>query len=49
MPKALIVVLLLALAGCAGMNPYQAEPSPCDAGETTYGCQVKRYNDVRGP
>jgi hypothetical protein len=47
MTKAFLVVLLLALAGCAGSTPYQREPSPCEVhGEASYACQIQRYHDV---
>ena len=46
MAKACTIVLILALAGCAGMTPYRPGPSPCDAGEATHACQVERYNNV---
>jgi len=46
MAKACTIVLSLLLAGCAGMTPYRPGPSPCDAGEATYACQIERYNNV---
>jgi hypothetical protein len=41
-----IFLLFLLLGGCANLPPPVREPSPCDAGETTYECQVERYNNV---
>lgn len=37
------------LAGCSGIPPAQLRDDPCAAGETTYACQVQRYNDVSAP
>jgi hypothetical protein len=42
-------ILLLALAGCSSMPAHQQAASPCAAGETTYECQVERYNNVSVP
>jgi hypothetical protein len=45
-----ITFLLLALAACASVPPPMAHvPSPCDAGEASYACQVERYNNVNVP
>ena len=45
-----LLVLLLAQAGCAQLPARQARaPSPCDAGEATYACQVERYQNVNTP
>jgi len=41
-----IVILLLLLAGCAGIPPSPSNDSPCSAGEASYDCQVYRYNNV---
>jgi hypothetical protein len=46
MSKTIGAVLLLALAGCAGMAPYRPVVSACALGETTYECQVERYHNV---
>ncbi len=47
--KTLAAVLLAFLAGCAA-PPHEAHAvSPCAAGEATYACQVKRYQDVASP
>lgn len=48
MLKACNVVLLLALAGCAGLPPPppQAGASPCFAAEASYECQIERYRNV---
>lgn len=45
---ALRAVLLLSLSGCAGVAaPPQPASSPCDTqGESSYACQVERYNRV---
>jgi hypothetical protein len=45
MIKPVVVVLLLALAGCGGV-PYQREPSPCAVSEASYACQIERYQNV---
>jgi hypothetical protein len=39
-------MLLLALTGCASAQTWPTEPSACSAGESTYACQVERYNNV---
>jgi hypothetical protein len=44
MIKALSVVLLMGLAGCAGIPPDQYSASPCSASEASYACQIERYN-----
>jgi hypothetical protein len=46
MPKAFILALLLALAGCASQPPTRSAGSACDAGEASYACQVERYHNV---
>jgi hypothetical protein len=46
MVKAFSVVVILALAGCAGVPPYQHTVSPCFASEASYECQVERYQNV---
>lgn len=46
MAHAIGIVLLLALAGCAGPAQHQSTASPCAAGEATYACQVERYQNV---
>jgi uncharacterized protein YceK len=46
--RALALVLLAALAGCAGV-PVNRQPaeSPCAQGnEATWACQVERYHNV---
>jgi hypothetical protein len=48
MARNLFVVLLLTLAGCSALPPIQVAPSPCDAGEATYACQVERYHNISG-
>ena len=48
MSRLLVIALLLAQAGCA-MPPAPAglqAASPCQADETSYACQVDRYNKV---
>ena len=47
MVKALIVLFLLALAGCSGI-PRQDDPSPCAVDPASYQCQIQRYHDVAG-
>ena len=46
MVKSFCVIVLAALAGCAGLPVYTPYPSACAAGEATYACQVERYHDV---
>jgi hypothetical protein len=48
MAKALCILILLTLSGCAGMasRNWQAEPSPCALAEASYECQVERYRNV---
>lgn len=47
MDKAFAVLCLLVLAGCASVPaPQPTPPSPCDAGESSYACQVERYQNV---
>ena len=46
MLKALIVVFLLALAGCSGVPNRPYIESPCSAGEASYACQIERYHNV---
>ena len=45
MCRCIAAALLLALAGCAAAPQY-VTASPCDQGETSYACQVERYNNV---
>ncbi|MDB5871103.1 MAG: hypothetical protein JWQ07_545 [Ramlibacter sp.] len=44
--KPLIVVFLLALAGCSGMPRPPNTQSPCYASEASYECQIERYKNV---
>ncbi len=44
--KACAIACVLVLAGCADLAPRQYTGSPCDAGEASWECQVKRYHDV---
>jgi hypothetical protein len=46
MLKTFSAVLLVAIAGCSGLHPYDRTVSPCAAGEATYACQIQRYHDV---
>jgi hypothetical protein len=48
MARNLLLLMLLALAGCSALPPTHAAPSPCDAGEATYACQVERYHNISG-
>ena len=41
-----ISIVLVALAGCSGLPPYQYSASACLAGEATYACQIERYQNV---
>ncbi|MBG9390277.1 hypothetical protein [Caenimonas aquaedulcis] len=45
MNRLLAAILWVALAGCAAA-PVPRTPSACDAGESTYACQVERYHNV---
>lgn len=50
MAKSMIVVVLLALAGCANLPPpAQATVSPCAISEASYECQVERYHNINVP
>jgi hypothetical protein len=44
------LLLLLALAGCAGLGRSEISPhdeaAPCAAGENSYECQVIRYRNA---
>ena len=47
MAKAFALVLLLALAACAGTPQFvQYGASPCALHEASYECQVERYHNV---
>jgi hypothetical protein len=47
MIKPLIVVVLLTLTGCSALPaPQVRPPSPCDASEASYACQIERYQNV---
>lgn len=46
--RAFSVLLLLALAGCAGVPRGRDAASACAASEASYECQVQRYHDVAG-
>jgi hypothetical protein len=50
MSKLSILFILLALAACAALPAPQAQPvnttSACAVSETSYACQVERYNNV---
>jgi hypothetical protein len=48
MARKFLLALLLPLAACSSMTPYHAQPSPCDAGESSYACQVERYHNISG-
>lgn len=41
-----IGLLLLALAGCAATAARDDSASPCAKSESSYECQVERYNNV---
>jgi hypothetical protein len=45
MVKAICIVVVV-LAGCSGIPTYQHGPSACSASETSYECQVERYQNV---
>lgn len=50
MTRAAILILLLALAGCAGLPRPELAASACAAaGEASYACQVERYHNVNVP
>jgi hypothetical protein len=49
MARTFVIVLLLALAGCAGIAPPQVAASPCSINEASYECQVERYFNVSVP
>lgn len=46
MVKVFGIALLLALAACSGLPQRQSAKSACDAGESSYACQVERYHNV---
>lgn len=48
MIQAVRILVLLALAGCAGapQQPYSAAASACVGAEASYACQVERYHNV---
>jgi hypothetical protein len=46
MAKTFAALLLLLLAGCAGMPRQQAAAAPCAANEASYAGQVERYHNV---
>lgn len=46
MVKALGVIVLIALSGCAGIALPRDTSSPCAVSETSYECQVERYHNV---
>jgi hypothetical protein len=46
MRKALGIMVLLVLAGCATAPGYQPVASPCAVSEASYACQVERYHNV---
>ena len=48
MGRRFIYIAALLLAGCAGATSQTRVPSPCDASEAAYECQVERYNNVSG-
>jgi hypothetical protein len=39
-------IVVVALAGCSGIPPYQHSPSACVAGEASYQCQIERYQNI---
>ena len=41
-----IGLLFLALAGCSTAARYDDSASPCAKSESSYECQVERYNNV---
>jgi hypothetical protein len=45
MAKFMALVFML-LAGCTTAQQAVRAPSPCDASEVSYDCQVERYNKV---
>lgn len=49
MTRAAILLLLLALAGCAGLPRPEQAASACAGGEASYACQVERYHNVNVP
>jgi hypothetical protein len=46
MAKTCLVVLLVALAGCAAVPQGQYSVSACNGAEASYACQVERYHNV---
>ncbi|HET8747634.1 MAG TPA: hypothetical protein VFM98_18695 [Ramlibacter sp.] len=48
MARKLVLLLLLALGACTALPTAQRVPSPCDAGEASYACQVERYHNISG-
>jgi hypothetical protein len=50
MSKLSVLSVLLALGACSALPPPAARPvnttSACAASETSYACQVERYNNV---
>jgi hypothetical protein len=43
MPKALSLIVLLALAACSGVPQSEYVASPCSTDPGGYQCQVERY------
>jgi len=48
MVRKLVLLLLLLLSACSNLPPPQRAASPCDAGESSYACQVERYHNISG-
>ena len=46
MRRTVTILVLLGLAGCAGLPTQAPAASPCAAGESSWACQVERYNNV---
>jgi hypothetical protein len=46
MRKTLAAVFMVLLAGCSNLPPPPPSSSPCAQSETSYECQVERYNNV---
>jgi hypothetical protein len=49
MSKALMLIALLALGGCAAPPGAQYSAAPCAVHEASYECQVERYHNISVP